>query len=119
MSTPAPEDAFEIEVGDDVIQCRDPETCEPMTRRVYFLAARRKGSTRYWPDFVHAHSFDWREGAEELLSRVRARWGDAPGEARFVGNPRWVPNTRPDPMAELAPFGAAWEAEQMERAGYA
>jgi len=117
MTTADAQDAFDVLVAEDVEPFADPETGEPGTRRVYFLAARRVDSTRYWPDFVHRHTCRWREDAEALRAKVAAAWGELPGAHRFERNPHWAPDNRPDPLSELAPFGVEWAREQAERAG--
>lgn len=108
---------FIIEFGSDVIPASDPETGEPMTRRVWFIAARREGSARYWPDYVHTSALDGEEDAQRLAARIAAAWGDKPTADRFAGNPNWTRNTAPDPMDSLRPFGEEWEREQYDRLG--
>jgi hypothetical protein len=108
---------FTIEFGGDVIPASDPETGEQMTRRVWFVAARRAGSTRYWPDYVHASTLDCEEDAQRLVARIASAWGATPTADRFADNPNWTRNTAPNPMDSLRPFGEEWEREQYDRLG--
>lgn len=106
---------YTIEFGSDVVSCCDEETGESMTRRVWLVAARREGSTRFWPDFVLAKTLDCEEDALRVVTRIAAAWGEKPTDARFVGNRNWTRNTAPDPMQSLRPFGEEWEREDRDR----
>ncbi len=108
---------FIIEFGNDVVPASDNETGEPMTRRVWFVVARREGSMRYWPDYVHTSTLDCEKDAQRLAARIIAAWGDKPTADRFDDNPNWTRNTAPDPMDSLRPFGEEWEREQYDRLG--
>lgn len=108
---------FTIEYGNDAILYNDPETGELMTKRGWFVVARREGSVRFWPDYVHAATLRYEDDAQRLVARITAAWGDKPTAERFAYNPNWTRNTAPDPMDSLRPFGEEWEREQYDRLG--
>lgn len=107
-------DTFVIEIGETVVEYRHPED-GPSTRRQYYVHARKVGSDRYWSDFYHYFGFAWQDGARKLRDKIVAAWGENPTEDRFVNNPNWTPNTAPNPLTDLEPYGYEWIREQEER----
>lgn len=107
-------DTFMLEIGETVVEYHHPED-GPSSRRQYFVCARRTVGDRFWADFYHNHSFRWEEGARNLLDRIISAWGENPTEDRFVNNPNWTPNTDPNPLTDLEPFGYEWMREQEDR----
>jgi hypothetical protein len=108
----------EVFVGSGVDDHARDEEGDSTSRRVYFLAARSLGSARFWPDFVHNHTFWQEEDAVRFLARVVSRIGDSKGRVawkRLATSPHWARNTSPDPLDALEPFGDEWQREQDER----